>query len=413
MEAGTLNRPGVVRQTFIALRHRNYRLWFIGQLISLIGTWMQSTAQGYLVYQLTGSAAFLGVIGFAGGLPTWLFTLYGGVIADRFPRRRLMLGIQAAMMTLSFLLALLVFAGVVRPWHIVILAFLLGVANAFEAPTRQSFVAELVEDRADLTNAIALNSMLFNTATMIGPAVAGFTYAALGPGACFTMNGLSFAAVLLALWRIRVAPRPSASSQESALSQLRGSFGFIRARSSIWLLLTALGVFSVGSFGVLVQIPLWATAVLGGDVKTNGFLLSARGIGAVLGALLIAALGRKNLSRLWKLGLFLLPAFLVPFALVRWIPGSLLLMTGVGMALMFVFNTTNAMVQAQIPDEQRGRVMAFYVLIFLGGMPLGSLLVGTLAELLSAPTAILISAAVLIGFALLTLQARPQLRGHG
>jgi MFS family permease len=185
-------------RTFAALKHSNYRLWFQGQLVSLFGTWMQTTAQGFLVFELTHSPEYLGYVGFAAGIPTWLFTLYGGVIADRVPRRTLLTVTQTSMMVLAFILAGLVFSHLVQPWHILALAFLLGVANSFDAPARQAFVGEMVA-REDLTNAIALNATMFHMATAVGPAVAGFTYALFGPGWCFTLNGLSFIAVIAAL----------------------------------------------------------------------------------------------------------------------------------------------------------------------------------------------------------------------
>jgi MFS family permease len=180
-----------LNRTFAALQHRNYRLWFVGQLVSMVGTWMQSTAQGYLVFELTRSPAYLGYVGFAAGVPSWLFMLYGGVVADRMSRRNLLLITQTVMMILAFGLAGLTFSGLIQPWHLILLAFGLGVANAFDAPARQAFVLEMVS-REDLTNAIALNSTMFNLATVIGPAVAGVAYAILGPAWCFTLNGLSF-----------------------------------------------------------------------------------------------------------------------------------------------------------------------------------------------------------------------------
>src|SRR5271157_4058592 len=196
-EVPAQNESARWRRTFMALKYPNYRLWFRGQMVSLFGTWMQTTAQGFLVYELTHSPRYLGYVGFAAGAPTWLLTLYGGVVADRIPRRMLLIITQSCMMVLAFILAALWFLHVVQPWHIMVLAFLLGVANSFDAPARQAFVSELVP-REDLTNAIALNATMFNTATAVGPAVAGATYALFGAGWCFTINGLSFIAVLTA-----------------------------------------------------------------------------------------------------------------------------------------------------------------------------------------------------------------------
>ena len=194
-----------LKRTFTALRYRNYRLWFIGQLASLIGTWMQTTAQAFLVFQLTNSPAYLGLVGFASGVPSLIFMMYGGVIADRMPRRNLLIVTQSSMMVLAFILAALTFTGWVQPWHIIVLSLLLGTANAFDTPARQSFVSELVE-REDLGNAIALNSTMFQGAMAVGPAVAGITYAVLGPAMCFAINGISFLAVIAALLMMRVKP---------------------------------------------------------------------------------------------------------------------------------------------------------------------------------------------------------------
>ena len=201
-----ISLPYSIVQTFIALRSRNYRLWFIGQLISLVGTWMQTTAQGYLIFQLTGSPAYLGYASFASGMPSWLFMLYAGVLSDKISRRRMLVITQVVMMTLALVLAGLVFTGLVLPWHILVLALLLGVANAFDAPARMAFTVELVDDRRDLTNAIALNATMFNSATFVGPAIGGLAYAAFGPGWCFTINGISFIAIIIGLLMMRISP---------------------------------------------------------------------------------------------------------------------------------------------------------------------------------------------------------------
>ncbi len=240
---GLLPRPSV-KQAFVSLKYRNYRLWFMGQLASLVGTWMQTTAQGFLVYQLTHSPAYLGYVGFASGVPTWLFTLYGGVVSDRMPRRRLLIITQTSMMILAFILAALAFAQVVQPWHIVLLAFLLGIANAFDAPARQSFVLEMVE-RQDMTNAIALNSTMFNSATAVGPAIAGVTYALLGPAGCFTINGISFIAVIVALLMMHIKPLPPRARATSALEDLKEGVCYVAAHSTIRTLVSVAAVTSL------------------------------------------------------------------------------------------------------------------------------------------------------------------------
>jgi predicted MFS family arabinose efflux permease len=402
--------PQSVRRTFIALKYPNYRLWFGGQLISLVGTWMQATAQGYLIYTLTNSAKWLGVVGFASGIPTWLFTLYGGVIADRIPRRTLMLITQSVMMVLAFILAGLVYKNIVQPWEIVVLAFLLGVANAFDAPARQSFVVELV-DREDLTNGIALNSTMFNLATVVGPAVAGLTYAAFGPAWCFAINGLSFLGVIIALLLMKLKSVPQLGEKGSAMIMIREGLKFVKVNPNILVLLSSLIFLSVFGFGLMTLMPVWAVTILGGDVTTNGFLLSARGIGALIGALTVAALAYRRIKgKIWTIGSFILPVTLFLFSFTRILPLSFLLLIGVGWGLMTIANTTNAMVQEETPDELRSRVMSLYVLVFQGGMPIGALVIGLLAAGLTAPVTVAICAVILLGYAIFSILKRPEIR---
>jgi MFS family permease len=384
-----------VARTFAALRSPNYRLWYAGQLVSLIGSWMQTTAQGFLVFELTRSPAYLGVVGFAAGLPSWLFMLYGGVIADRVSRRTLLVITQAAMMVLAFLLAGLVATGAIRPWQVVLIAFALGVANAFDAPARQSFVVELV-DREDLTNAIALNSTMFNSAVVIGPAVGAAVYAALGPAWCFTINGLSFIAVILALLRMRIGTQPMPVRLGSAVAEAREGLRYVVTRPVVRALIANLGVLGLFGISVMTLMPAWAVNVLGGDVRTNGWLLSARGLGAVIGALFVAWLGRRAVrGRVWTAGGLLMPLALAVFALSRWTPLSLAAMMGVGFCFMTQANTANSIVQTRIDDHMRGRVMGIYTLVFFGSMPLGSLLVGAVAARLGEPATVLIGAGIL------------------
>ena len=383
-------------QTFAAMRHRNYRLWFIGQLVSLVGTWMQNTAQGYLIYTITGSVAYLGYVGFISGLPSWLFMLYGGVIADRVPRRTLMIITQSSMMVLAFILAALEFLKVVQPWHILVLAFLLGVANAFDTPARQSFVVEMV-DREDMTNAIALNATMFNLGAIVGPAVAGITYALIGPAWCFTLNGVSFIAVIIALGMMRIKLAPAPLLRISVMDAVRDGLRYVRSERLIATLSISTFVMNVFGFGLIVLIPAWAVSVLKGNVTTNGLLLSARAVGAVIGGLLIAALaGRGKRGRLWSTCSFLLPLVMIGFALTRWLPLSLLLLAGMGFFLVSIMNTNNAVVQMRVPDELRGRVMGIYSLMFMGGGPIGSLLVGEVASWTSEPMTALLCAGVLL-----------------
>jgi len=398
------------RQTFTSLRHPNYRLWFYGQLVSLFGTWMQTTAQGFLVYELTRSPAYLGYVGFAAGIPTWLFMAYGGVFADRASRRRVLIATQTAMMVLAFVLAALTFLRLIQPWHIVLLAFLLGVANAFDAPARHAFVPDMVP-REDLTNAIALNSTVFNSAIAVGPAVAGVTYALFGPAWCFMINGLSFLAVIAALLMMNVNPAARAVSDASAWQDLKEGFGYVLGHPMIRTLIFLVMVTGLFGSTFAVLIPAWAVDILHGNAATNGWLQSARGVGALLGALLIASLGRFDFrGRLLTLGTLAFPTVLLVFALVRWLPLSLLTLVASGGALVFTFNIANALVQTLVRDELRGRVMGIYSLTFFGFLPVGALWIGLAAEKFGEPAAVIINAVALLAFSGLVAVLVPQLR---
>ncbi len=398
-------------QTFASLRYPNYRLWFVGQLASLVGTWMQSTAQGFLVYELTHSPAYLGVVAFAAGIPSWLFTLYGGVVSDRVPRRTVLLLTQTAMMILALILAGLAFTHLVQPWHIVVLAFLLGVANAFDAPARQSFVLEMV-DREDLSNAIALNSTMFNSATVVGPAVGGLTYAAIGPAWCFLINAISFIAVIVALARMKLAPQPSRPhSAGGALAELRRGLGYVRHEPTVRMLIGIAGFVSVFGMGYVALMPAWAVSVLGGDSATNGWMQSARGLGSLVSALMIASLGRfRWKGRLLSAGIITLPVVLILFSFVRSTPIALLLLVVAGWAFMALFNMLNALIQSTVPDELRGRVLSIYSLSFFGLMPIGSLITGQVATWVSEPFTVLASGVLLTLFALWVWIRVPQIR---
>ena len=399
--------------TFSALRHDNYRLWFFGMLISVVGTWMQNTAQGYLVYDLTKSPAYLGYVGFVAGIPTWLFTLYGGIITDRVNRRTLLIITQSLMMVLAFVLAGLVFSGAVQPWHIVLLAFLLGTVNAFDMPARQAFVNELVPHE-DLTNAIALNSTLFNAALIVGPAVSGFTYALVGPAWCFTINGITFIGVLAALFLMKLKPFVRTPHPNRVWVDLKEGLRYIRSDEVTIILLIGLIMFGVFGGGILTLLPAWAVNILGGDVKTNGWLYSFRGIGAVISGLMIAALGRRNVrGRIWTMGSFLLPTAMLVFAMVRTLPVSLLLMILIGWGFLSALNTSNAMIQTRSPDHLRGRGMGVFTLMLMGGLPLGSILAGSLADRFGEPATVILSALVLAAFAAVVFLWRPTLRRVG
>ncbi len=398
------------KETFAALKHYNYRLWFLGQVVSLVGTWMQSTAQGYLIYQITRSPAYLGLVGFVGGAPSLIFTLFGGVIADRLPRRRLLVITQTSMMVLAFILAALTFTNTVRPWHIIILAFLLGVVNAFDAPARTSFVLELV-DRETMTNAIALNSTMFNIATVVGPSVAGLTYAAIGPAWCFTLNGLSFIAVIIALLLMRIKLEVKPARRTAALAELGEGIRYVLRNRMILSLIGSVGIVSVFGIGMMNLLPAWAKDVMHGDVTTNGWLVSARGFGSLISALMLAYWGTRKLrGKLWIYGAFTMPVMLFVFAWIRWLPLSLVTLLGVGWGFMMVTNNSQAIVQSLVPDALRGRVMGVYTLVFFGSMPIGSLLAGSVAQWIGEPVTVMVGAALMFVLAIAAWLFLPDIR---
>lgn len=400
MRAGTAD-------TFAAMRHANYRIWSAGQFISAMGGWMQNTAQGYLIYDLTQSTTYLGLVSFAWGVPIWLFTLYGGVVADRVARRTLLLVTNSVMMSLSLGVSILIFSGVIQPWHILVMAFCSGVTNAFDGPSRNGFVMDLV-GREDLTNAIALNATIFHLATILGPALGGLAYAALGPGWCFATNATAFAAMLFALWRLRIPPFVPRIRTASALMELREGIRYSMQNLTIRVLLINLALYAMFGFSLMTLLPAWAVDVLGGDVRTNGLLLSARGVGSLIAALMIASLGRRGIrGRLLTLGTFILPVATLVFAQLRWVPGSLVLLAFMGWGMLVWGNVSNALLQTEAPDELRGRIMGLFVLILFGFQPLGALLVGSLAGQIGAPASATIFGAIVLLTALVTWLRAP------
>ena len=397
-------------RAFAALRSPNYRLWFLGQLVSQIGTWMQVTAQGFLVFQLTRSTAYLGYVGFAAGAPALLFMLFGGVVADRVARRRLLVITQSTMMVLAFILAALTFLQLIQPWHIVLLALALGTANAFDAPAGQAFVLELV-DREHLPNAIALNASLANLATVVGPTVAGLTYAAFGAAWCFTLNGVSYIAVIIALLLMRLPAYVATPRTQSALAQLKEGLHYTLTHPLLRTLMAvpAIAVLFVAIYGTL--LPAWAVDVLGGDATTNGLLQSARGVGSLCGALMIAAFGHLWRPGRWlTIGMFWYPAFVLIFANKRALPLSLAALVGVGWGGMVLYNMSNTLLQIHVSDALRGRVMSIYSMIMFGGMPLASLWAGSVAEVIGAPRTLIGSALIALALAVLFWIFVPQLR---
>lgn len=383
------------RDTFRALRHRNYQLFFSGQLISLIGTWMDQVAESWLVYRLTGSALLLGTVAFASQIPVFLLAPIGGALADRIDRRKILIVTQSSMMLLTFVLAWLTLSHRVQIWHIVTLAALTGIVNAVDLPARQSFVVDMVA-RADLVNAIALNSSMFNGARVIGPAVAGIVVAAIGEGWCFFANGVSFLAVIAGLWMMKME-RPRLSIEGSPLENIIEGFRFVSRTRPVRALMLLLALVSFTAMPYAVLMPLFADKILHGGPKALGLLMGCSGVGALCGALLLATRQTVHGLGTWvAAACTALGAVLCLFSFSRLLWLSALLLVPVGFCAMIQMASSNTLIQSMVPDRLRGRVMAFYAMTFMGMAPFGSLLAGSLAHNLGAPWTVFIGGVVAI-----------------
>ncbi len=397
-------------RTFAALRHPNYRLYFAGQLVSLVGTWMQNVAQAWLVYQLTGSPLYLGIVSFASSIPSLTLSLGAGVIIDRIPKRSLLIVTQCAAMVLALLLAADVFLGWVHPSHVVIFSFLLGVVNAFDAPARQSFVVEMVA-REDLMNAIALNSAIFNSARVLGPMFAGIALALVGPAWCFFLNGISFIAVIYGLWLMQIKPIISARPGGSPIAQMREGLSYIWHTEAIRHLLGLIAVANLFAFGYSTLMPAFANDVLNVGPAGLGMLSAAVGAGALTGALVVASLGNfPHKGLLLTFGNLFFPVMVLLFSFSRNYPFSLALLVAIGLGFMIQNATANTLIQSMVPDELRGRVMSVYMMVFQGFFPLGSLLAGLVAEHFGIPIGAGLGAAIALAYGLVLLWRAPLIR---
>jgi MFS family permease len=401
---------------FRALRHRNYRLFFCGQIISLIGTWMQSIAQAWLVYRLTKSSLLLGVVGFAGQIPVFLVAPLGGLIADRYSRHRIVIATQTASMILALILAVLTLTGHIRNehqvWEVILLASLLGLVNAFDIPARQAFIVEMVVPE-DLINAIALNSAMFNGARILGPAVAGITVAAIGEGWCFFSNGVSYLAVIAGLLLMTVAPRPRAPRKGSGLDSVLEGFRFVLHTGPIRALLLLLGLVSLTGMPYAVLMPIFADKILHSGPRGLGMLMGATGVGALAATMVMAA--RREVRGLGRWVNYASTGFglsLIAFSFSRSLPLSIALLLPAGFSMLIQMSSSNTLIQTMVPDELRGRVMSVYSMMFMGMAPFGALLAGAFAKGLGAPLTVAIGGVVCIAGSLVFGSTWPAMRGE-
>jgi MFS family permease len=395
-----------------ALRHRNFQLFFAGQLISLVGTWMQTVAQSWLVYRMTGSTLLLGTVGFASQIPVFLVAPIGGIVADRWNRQRVVIATQVSSMILALILALLTLTNRIQVWEIIVLAAGLGVVNAFDIPARQAFLIDMV-GREDLMNAIALNSSMFNGARILGPAVAGILVAWVGEGWCFFVNAVSYIAVIVGLLLMKIDHLAKLSHESSPLENILEGFRFVRDAKPIRVILLLLGLVSLVGMPYSVLMPVFAHQILHGGARELGILMGATGVGALLGALSLAArVGVKGLGRVIAIcaGGFGVSLILFSFSRVFWL--SVILLVPVGFTMMVQMASSNTLVQSMSPDQLRGRVIAVYSMMFMGMAPFGAFFAGAIAHRIGAPWTVAIGGVACIAGATAFGMHLPNIRGQ-
>jgi MFS family permease len=396
-----------------ALRHRNYRLFFFGQGISLIGTWVTRIAMSWLVYRLTNSSLLLGVVGFAGQIPTFLLGPFAGVIVDRSDRYRLLVVTQVLSMLQSTLLAYYALSGRVTAWHVAILAICQGLINAFDTPARQAFLVDMLESRDDLPNAIALNSSLVNVARLIGPSVAGVLIGMFGEGICFAIDASSYVAVLGALFAMRIVARERPVRNTHFLREMREGFAYVASFTPIRDLLLLLACVSLAGMPYAVLMPVFATKVLHGGPHTLGWLMTSTGTGALCSALWLASRSSVlGLGRIVSTASAVFGCALIAFSYSRsmWLSVPLLVLVGAGMMMQMA--ATNTLIQTLVDERMRGRVMSFYTMAFFGMTPFGSLLAGVVSEHFSAQVAVRSGGVITLCAVALFVRRLPQLREH-
>ncbi len=399
------------RQIFRAFQYRNYRYYYIGQGISLIGTWMQRVAMSWLVYRLTNSPFILGAVGFSSEIPIFLISPFAGVLLDRWNRRTVLIITQILAMLQAFILTALVFAHYIKVWHIISLSVFMGIINAFDMPGRQSFIVEIVEKKDDLGNAIALNSSMFNLARLIGPSLAGMLIASVGEGVCFLLNGISYLSAIYALYLIKVKAKTKEPIAQNVLNELKQGLSYVYNFLPIRSILLLLIIISFFAFPYLILMPVIAREILKGAANTLGFLMAGAGIGALIGALILAA--RKTVRGLGRLipiacSIFGLGLIALSFSRIFILSFFILIITGCGM--MIFMASCNTVVQTIVEDNKRGRVMSLYTMAFMGTMPFGSLLAGSIANKIGASYTITISGIISIIAALIFIRQMPKIR---
>jgi MFS family permease len=398
--------------TIRSLKHRNFQLFFSGQLISLVGTWMDTVAEAWLVYRLTGSSLLLGTVTFAGQIPVLLASPVAGMVADRFNRRKVVIATQTLSMIFAGTLAFLTITKRITVGEVILLAALMGVVNAFDIPTRQAFLVEMV-GREDLMNAIALNSSMFNAARIIGPSVAGLLVASVGEGWCFFANSVSYIAVIAGLLLMKIAPSPRPAETASPFEHIREGFRFVRNTAPIRALLLLVGLVSLVAMPYAVLMPVFAAKILHGNARTLGILMTAAGLGALVGALLLASRrGVGGLGRVVGLACGSFGAALILFSFSRQWMLSAILLIPVGFSVMTQMGSTNTLIQSMVPDRLRGRTMAVYSMMFMGMAPFGALLSGALADRIGAPKTVAFGGVVAILGALAFARHLPKISGE-
>ena len=395
-----------------ALRSRNYRLFIAGQSVSLVGTWMQQVAMSWLVYRMSGSALLLGVVGFISQIPTFLVSPFAGVLADRWDRRRLLIATQALAMVQAAILAILVMTGIIQVWQIMLLSLFLGLVNAFDIPIRQSFVIEMVSDREDLGNAIALNSSMVNGARLIGPSIAGLLVASVGEGICFLVNSISYLAVIIALGAMHLRLSPHHYKQRrNILHELREGFSYAYGFGPIRSILTLVALVSLMGMPYTVLVPVYAKEVLHGGAHTFGFLMTAAGCGALIGTLYLAS--RSSVLGLGKVIVLSATFFAVgiaSFAVSKHFVLSLVSLAIAGFGAMTLVASCNTILQTILEEDKRGRVMSFFTVAFIGMAPFGSLGAGAMASIMGARETLLVGAAACLVGAGIFARHLPQIR---